>query len=346
VRALPSIFFPSPVERKVRIEMRPFRFGVSIWHAQSRAEFVEKARKVEALGYDTLTLPDHLTDRIAPMPALISAAEATKHIRVGTNVLNNDLRHPVLVAREAATVDLLTDGRFQLGLGAGSIQSQYEQAGLTFDTGATRVERLAEAVTIIKCLLKGEQVTFAGRHYRVSGHTIAPLPVQKPHPPILIGGNGERLLTLAAREAEIVGLSGLTFRHGGAVPPDLSGWRVSGVDDRVRRVREIAGDERYARLVLNALVQQVVITDDRRRAAEEVARRWTQLDTDEILQSPMCLSEPWTRWSQIYRCADSVGTSLTTLFMSHIWMLSLRLSPVSSASRALQHLSPLARDSL
>ncbi|HEY4043634.1 MAG TPA: LLM class F420-dependent oxidoreductase [Rhodopila sp.] len=279
----------NPVERKGGIEMKPFRFGVSIWHAQSRAEFVEKARKIEALGYDTLTLPDHLTDRIAPMPALISAAEATKHLRVGTNVLNNDLRHPVLVAREAAAVDLLTDGRFQLGLGAGSIQSEYEQAGLTFDTGARRVARLAEAVTVIKGLLKGEQVTFAGRYYRVTGHTIAPLPVQKPHPPILVGGNGERLLALAAREADIVGLAGMTFRHGGAVPPDLSGWRVSGVDDRVRRIREIAGDERYARLELNALVQQVVVTDDRRNTAEELSRRWVQLDADEILQSPYVL---------------------------------------------------------
>jgi probable F420-dependent oxidoreductase len=269
--------------------MKPFRFGVSIWRVQSRAELVEKARKIEALGYHTLTLPDHLADRIAPMPAVISAAEATKHLRVGTNVLNNDLRHPVLVAREAATVDLLTDGRFQLGLGAGSIQSEYEEAGLTFDTGATRVERLAEAVTIIKALLKGEQVTFAGRHYRVTGHTITSLPVQKPHPPILIGGNGERLLALAAREADIVGLSGLTFRHGGAVPPDLSRWRVSGVDDQVRRIREIAGDERYARLELNALVQQVVVTDNRRRVAEELASRWTQLSADEILESPYVL---------------------------------------------------------
>ena len=271
------------------VEMKPFRFGVSIWHARSRAEFVEKASKIEALGYDTLTLPDHLTDHIAPMPALISAAEATNHLRVGTNVLNNDLRHPVLVAREAAAVDLLTDGRFQLGLGAGSIQSEYEQAGVTFDTGATRVERLAETVTIIKGLLKGEQVTFAGRHYRVTSHTIAPLPVQKPHPPILIGGNGERLLALAAREADIVGLLGLTFRRGGAVPADLSGWRVSGVDDRVRRIREIAGEARYARLELNALVQQVVVTDNRRRAAEELASRWTQLGADEFLQCPYVL---------------------------------------------------------
>src|SRR5712675_1476907 len=155
--------------------MKPFRFGIGIGQINSRADLAEKARKIEALGYDTLTLPDHLTDCLAPVPAMVSAASATTRLRVGTNVLNNDLRHPILVAREAAAVDLLTDGRFQLGLGAGSIRSEYDQAGLTFDTGAKRVERLAEAVTIIKELLKGELVTFAGRHYRVTGHTIAPL---------------------------------------------------------------------------------------------------------------------------------------------------------------------------
>jgi probable F420-dependent oxidoreductase len=269
--------------------MKPFRFGVSIWRVQSRADLVEKARKVEALGYATLTLPDHLTDRIAPVPALAIAAEATKQLRVGTNVLNNDLRHPVLVAREAAAVDLLTDGRFELGLGAGSIQSEYDQVGLDFDRGAVRVDRLTEAVTVIKGLLRGEQVTFAGQHYRVTGHTIAPLPVQKPHPPMLIGGNGTRLLTLAAREADIVGLSGVTFRAGGAAPPDLSGWRVSSIDERIRLVREAAGEERFARIELDALVQRVVVTDDRYRAAEELTARWSQLDAEEILQSPYVL---------------------------------------------------------
>jgi probable F420-dependent oxidoreductase len=162
--------------------MRPFRFGVSVRQVQSRGDWREKARKIEALGYDSLTVADHLTDLIAPIPAALSAAEATVHLRVGTNVLNNDLRHPVLVAREAAAVDLLTDGRFQLGLGAGSIRSEYEQIGIRFDRGAVRVQRLTEAVTIIKGLLRGERVTFAGQHYRVTGHTIAPLPVQKPNP--------------------------------------------------------------------------------------------------------------------------------------------------------------------
>jgi probable F420-dependent oxidoreductase len=270
--------------------MRPFRFGVNVGRARSLAEWREKARKIEDLGYSALTVPDHLTDVIAPIPALVSAAEATKHLRIGANVLNNDLRHPVLVAREAATVDLLTDGRFELGLGAGSIRSEYDEAGLRFDRGAMRVDRLAEAVIVIKGLLKGEQTTtFTGQRYRVSSHTIAIEPIQKPHLPILIGGNGPRLLALAAREADIVGFSGITFQGGGAASPDLSGWRVSGVDERVRLVRETAGKDRFARLEINALLQRVVLTDHRRRAAEELTSRWTQLTPDDILQSPYVL---------------------------------------------------------
>src|SRR5438067_3973920 len=269
--------------------MKPFRFGISIWHVGSRAELADRARKIEALGYDTLSFPDHLTDRIAPLPALVTAANATTRLRVGTNVLNNDLRHPVLVAREAAAVDLLTDGRLQLGLGAGSIRSEYDEVGLRFETGRIRVERLAEAVAVIKGLLSGETVTFSGTHYQIAGHTIAPLPAQKPHPPILIGGNGRRLLTLAAREADIVGFSGITFRDGGASPPDVSAWRAAAVDERVRLVREAAGEERYARLELNALVQRVIVTEDRHAAAEELARRWPALSGGEILQSPYLL---------------------------------------------------------
>ena len=267
--------------------MKPFRFGVNVWRAASRAEWVDKARKIEDLGYSTLSVPDHLTDLFAPIPALVSAAAATRTLRVATNVLNNDLRHPVLVAREAATVDLLTDGRLQLGVGAGHMKSEYDQAGLDFDAGAIRVERLAEAITILKGLLAGEQVTFSGRHYRVSGHTIHPLPVQRPRPPLLVGGNGRRLLTLAAREADIVGFSGITFREGGTAP-DLSGWTVTAVDDRMRLVQEAAG-ARYDRLELNALVQRVVVTDHRRQAAEELASRWSPLSPEELFQSPYVL---------------------------------------------------------
>src|SRR5215510_1979627 len=240
--------------------VKPFRFGVSVRSAGSPAEFADKARKLEDLGYSVLAVPDHLTDLLAPMPALVGAAAATKRLRVATMVLNNDFRHPIFVAREAATVDLLSDGRLELGLGAGHMKFEYDQAGLTFDPGAIRVERLGEAVVIVKRLLEGGPVTFSGCHYRVTDHTIHPRPAQRPRPPIFIGGSAPRLLTLAAREADIVGLTGITFRRGGAVR-DVSAFKAGVVDDRLGLVRETAGD-RYERIELNALVQRVVVTDD------------------------------------------------------------------------------------
>jgi probable F420-dependent oxidoreductase len=267
--------------------MKPFRFGINARDAGSRAEWQDKARRVEALGYSALMVPDHLAAMLAPIPAVISAAAATKSLRVGTNVLNNNFRHPVLVAREAATADLLTDGRFELGLGAGHVRSEHDQAGLLFDRGGVRLERLAEAVTIIKGLLGGTEVTFAGQHYRVTGHTIHPGPVQQPRPPIIIGGNGPRLLALAAKEADIVGFSGITFALGGT-EPDFSAWRTGGVDERVRLVREAAG-ARIDRLELSALLQRVLVTEHRRQAAEEMTRAWKQLTSEEILEAPFAL---------------------------------------------------------
>jgi probable F420-dependent oxidoreductase len=267
--------------------MKPFRFGINARDAGSRAEWQDKARAIEARGYSALLVPDHLAAMLAPIPAAVSAAAATKSLRVGTNVLNNNFRHPVLVAREAATADLLTDGRFELGLGAGHIRSEHEQAGLPFERGRVRVERLTEAVTIIKGLLDGTEVTFAGQHYRVTGHNIHPRPVQQPHPPVMIGGNGPRLLTLAAKEADIVGFSGITFALGGT-EPDFSAWRTGGADERVRLVREAAG-ARIDQLELSALLQRVVVTEHRRQAAEELTRAWRHLTTEEILEAPFVL---------------------------------------------------------
>lgn len=255
--------------------------------ARSRAEWRDKARKVEDLGYAMLLVPDHLAAMLATVPAVMSAADATTRLRVGTNVLNNDLRHPVLLAREAATMDLLTDGRFELGLGAGYMRIEYDQAGLPFDRGGVRVERLAESISIIKGLLAGDEVNFTGEHYRVTGHRIYPLPVQRPHPPIIVGGNGPRLLALAANEADIVNLTGITFTRGGTVP-DMSAWRAAGVDERVRVVRDAAGP-RVSRLELSAQVQRVIVTDRRRAAAEELQKSWKDLSVEEILEAPYAL---------------------------------------------------------
>jgi probable F420-dependent oxidoreductase len=212
----------------------------------------------------------------SPMPAIVAAAAATTRLRVGTLVLNNDFRHPVPLGREAALVDVLSNGRLQLGLGAGYMKSEYEQAGLPFDRGGVRVARLAEAVTILKGLLRGDTVTFEGQHYRVTGHAIHPRPHQQPHPPILIGGNGRHILALAAREADIVALTGVTFSHGGT-GRDFSGFTAAGTDERLRWIAEVA-PERLEQIELNALLQRVIVTDDRAKAAEETAA--------DILESP------------------------------------------------------------
>jgi len=267
--------------------VKPFRFGINARDATSRAEWQDRARRIESLGYSTLLVPDHLWPVLAPVPALVSAAAVTSTLRLGTNVINNDLRHPVLLAREAATIDLLTDGRLELGLGAGYVRSEYQQAGLRFDRGGVRVERLGEAVTIIKRLLQGTAVDFSGTHYRVTGHTIHPRPIQRPHPPIMIGGNGPRLLALAAREADIVNFTGISFAQGGT-EPDMSGWRVAAIDERMRLLREAAG-ARFDHLELSAQLQRVIVTDNRRHAAEELTRTWKQLTTDEILEAPFVL---------------------------------------------------------
>jgi len=268
--------------------IRPFRFGLGgVRSAASRSEWAAKARAAEDLGYAVLSLPDHLTDLLAPMPALVAAADATTRLRVGTTVLCNDFRHPVVLAREAATVDVLTDGRLELGLGAGWMKADYDQAGLIFDEASTRVDRLAEAVSIVKRLLDGEEVTRDGRHYHVSGHRIHPRPLQRPHPPIFVGGNARRLLAVAAREADIVGLTGIRFRAAGT-KPDVSSFRASAVDERVRLVREAAGS-RFEALELNALVQRVVVTEDRHAAAETLARQWTDLTAEDIVGSPYVL---------------------------------------------------------
>jgi probable F420-dependent oxidoreductase len=268
--------------------LNPFRFGINARTAGSAAAWADRARQAQALGYAVFLVPDHLAELLAPFPALTAAAMATNQLRLGTGVLNNDFRHPVLTAREAATVDVLSGGRLELGVGAGHMESEYEQAGLPFDPGATRVERLAESVSIIKRLLEGETVTASGRHYQVMAHSIHPRPVQRPRPPIFIGGEAPRLLRVAAREADIVGFTGLAFRSGGRAI-DVSGFRPSHVDERVKLVRDTAG-ERFERLELNVLVQRVIVCDDRREAARQLTtERWAALTPDEILETPYVL---------------------------------------------------------
>lgn len=263
---------------------RPFRFGVSMATASSAAEWQAKARRAEALGYSALLIPDHLADCLSPWTALTAAAMATEELSVGTLVLNNDFRHPVLTAREAATLDLLSGGRLELGLGAGHKRREYDEAGLRFDSAGVRVDRLGESLAIVKALLAGDAVDHEGKHYQVRGHAVWPRPARRP--PILVGGNGDRLLTLAAREADIIGLAGFSPRRGGT-ENDLSAFTADGIETKLALIKESAHD-RLAEVELNALVQQVVVTQDRRSAAEEMPLR-RRLSAEEILDSPFLL---------------------------------------------------------
>jgi probable F420-dependent oxidoreductase len=219
---------------------RPFRFGVVAAQARSGEEWIEKARRIEALGYATIVVPDGLRYTLAPLPALAVAATATRTLRVGTYVVANDSRNPVLLAKEAATLDLLSDGRFEFGIGAGrpAAAEDNRMLGMPFDPGGVRLARLAEAIAIVKALLGGGAATATGAHYRVAEAEISPRPVQQPHPPILVAGSGRRMLELAAREADIVALG---------VDP---GETEAGVATKIGWLREAAG-ERFDRLEIN-----------------------------------------------------------------------------------------------
>ncbi|MEZ4503890.1 MAG: TIGR03621 family F420-dependent LLM class oxidoreductase [Dehalococcoidia bacterium] len=295
------------------VRTRPFRFGVSILGPADRESLVGFARRAEDLGYDILTVPDHVADGLlSPFTTLATVASATDRLRIGTLVLNNDLRHPALAAREAATLHALSGGRMELGLGAGHAAPEYAALGLPFDEATTRVDRLTEAASVVRRLLGGETVTFEGAHYALTAHALWP-PPQSPLP-LLIGGNNRRLLRLAAREADIVGFTGLgrTLEDGQRHEP--SGFAPSAVDERVALVRAAAGD-RLNDLEFHALVQAVVITDDRRASATTVAATAPPLTADDVLGSPFVLvgtPDEMTEELRAYRAR--FGMSYFTVF--------------------------------
>jgi probable F420-dependent oxidoreductase len=250
-------------------KLRPLRFGVQEHRAPSARAWKEKARQVEALGYASLYLPDHFTDQVGPIAALMAAADATTRLRVGSLVFDNDYRHPVVLAKEAATIDLLSDGRFDLGLGAGWMASDYEQAGIPFDSPGTRISRMEEALTIIKGLFTGEPFTFAGEHYRVTGIEGSPRPLQMPHPPILLGGGGRRMLRLAAREADIVNVN-FDLREGAINRNLVRTGLAEATDEKLGWIRDAAG-ERMERVELSVTIFLANITDDRESVASVMA---------------------------------------------------------------------------
>lgn len=266
--------------------MRPFRFSVQAAMASSRQEWVDLARRAEDAGYDMLVTADHLGGPLAPLVALGVAAEATRQLRVGTMVLNNDFHHPVLLARDLGSLDVLSDGRVELGLGAGHARPEYQSAGIPFDPPARRVERLAESAQLLRRLLAGETVSHHSVDYRLEDARCDPRPAQS-HLPMLVGGGGDRVLSLAARHADAVGFTGLgrTLEDGQHHEP--TGFRPDRVDRQVGVVRDAAGHAgRGDQLELQVLVQAVVITGDPQGAAEGIRSRLPGLSTDDILTTP------------------------------------------------------------
>ena len=272
---------------------RPFRFGVINETPLPAAEWLAHVRQIEDQGYATFLIRDHFVpdffgEQFAPLIALTAAAAATTRLRVGTIVIDNDYRHPVLLAKEAATIDLLSGGRLELGLGAGWLEREYAAAGMRYDRAGVRIERLAETLQVLKGLFGEGAFSFNGDHYRIEQLDIFPKPVQRPHPPILIGGGKRRVLTLAGREADIVGIL-TTSVATGTVIDDPEERTLPAIREKLDWIRAGAGD-RFDQIELSLIPTLLVTSDARGRAAQLIAERgWDEISVDDVLAMPSLL---------------------------------------------------------
>lgn len=300
---------------------RPFRFGVKVatdpGDIPTREDWIKLARKAEDQGYATLSVADHYINEYLPIAALMFVADATSTLRVGSCVFDVNYRHPVLLAKEVAAIDWFSGGRFELGLGAGSLRVDYDQVGLPFDPPGVRVQRLAESVAILKQFFTQDTVTFAGQHYRMTDLPSIPKAAQHPHPPIFIGGGGKKVLTLAAREADIIGMEAKLNNDQGHTDP--SERTEAALAQKVALVREVAG-ERFAAIELNYGFRTVIRAEDRQQVAEQLARkRGTGVTPEEILDDPYLLIGSVDYMVEtLQRRREQFGVSYLQVFFSEI----------------------------
>jgi probable F420-dependent oxidoreductase len=264
---------------------RGFRFGVQVSKETSAKGWAELARRTEAAGYEVLTMPDHFTDQLAPIPALMAAASATTTLRVGALVFDNDYKHPVVLAKELATIDLLSDGRLDIGLGAGWMISDYEEAGMPYDSPKVRIDRFIEGVAVIRGAMAEGSFSFSGDHYTITNYNGQPKPIQA-RPPLLIGGGGKRVLTYAAREADIIGING-TLTAGVVGPEALSTMTAESVDEKVAIVAA-AGAHRINDIEMNIRTFFVKVTNDRAATVDGISSMFG-VSKDMIDASPFAL---------------------------------------------------------
>lgn len=265
---------------------RTFRFGVQIPTAPSGQAWTDIARQAEDLGYSTLFMPDHFGDQFAPVPALTAAAAVTTELRVGALVFDNDYKHPLVLAKELATIDVLSGGRLEIGLGAGWMKSDYDESGMSYDTPATRVDRFEEGLAVITGLLGAEPLTFAGDHYRISAHNGLPKPVQTPRPPILVGGGKQRMLSIAGRSADIVGINP-TIPNGEVDADATRSGTAAATDEKLAWVRSAAGG-RYGDLEINLLNFGCFVTADRQTLIDQMAPAFG-ISPEELAEFPHAL---------------------------------------------------------
>ena len=264
---------------------RGFRFGVQVSKETTAKGWAELARRTEAAGYEVLTMPDHFTDQLAPIPALMAAASATTSLRVGALVFDNDYKHPVVLAKELATIDLLSEGRLEIGLGAGWMISDYEEAGIPYDSPKVRIDRFIEGVAVIRGAMTDGSFSFSGDHYTITNYNGQPKPMQA-RPPLLIGGGGKRVLSYAAREADIIGING-TMTAGVVGPEALSTMTAESVDEKVAIVAA-AGAHRINDIEMNIRTFFVKVTNDRAATVDGISSMFG-VSKDMIDASPFAL---------------------------------------------------------
>ena len=301
------------------VHHRPFRFGVKAFSPPDHDGWVDLARKAEALGYSTLSIDDHVDFPLAPIAAMAIAAEATTTLRVGSLVLGNDFRNPVMLAREAATLDILTSGRFEFGIGSGYAEVDYRMLGISLDPPGVRIDRLMEAVQIYKGAFGTEPFSFSGDHYTIENLTPRPTPIQHPHPPLLIGGGRRRMLEFAAREADIVGINPAS--RSGQLDTRIGSHSLEVTDQKVAWIRETAGD-RFPQIELQTLMPFIAITDEPESAASELVNTWGLQDTmspEEMLRSAHGLIGTEDQTVELLQeRRERFGISYITVLDSHI----------------------------
>jgi probable F420-dependent oxidoreductase len=267
----------------------PFRFGVQLFELPVD-DWRERVQRIEALGYSSILWPDHFGTQWEPVAALAAVAAATRTIRVGSLVYDVDYRHPVVLAKAVATTHLLSGGRVEFGIGAGWMESDYQEAGIPFDRPGLRIERLEEALEIIRGMWTDDSTSFAGKHYHTQGaQRAADLP-QGSAPSILIGGGGRRLLRLAGRYADIVGISA-KVDQGKIVPETARNVTPDRVREKLAWIRE--GAEQAGRdpeaIELNTLTFVCAITDDPKPLIEGLSAN-TGMSADEVATCPLFLA--------------------------------------------------------